>query len=562
MNNYGFLENTGFDRSKLLQDALLFSLSPEEREQVETNKDKAIHANSFFDAINNPYQGFGTGTSDLTYAGLGIVSKRGLSWQIQKQDALMRDIPYFDKASSWKATMALVNGIDLNSKDQKSSDLTSVQNDIATLFAPLHSIIKWGDFYGGAGGLIICDDTDDENDYMQPLTVSQIRKGSFKGIKPLSRLYQIQPDLSSDLVTKIGDEHGIYGAEEIGQPLYYRINISGDSEATSKYFKVHRSRLLLYSSIDLTWVEKRIEMYFGPSLLERSYSDFARYESLLAQINKLAQRSNIPVLHVQNLPQASLNGQRFVEYVTSRIKGINFGVSSGNLVVLGDLEKESFEYKNAEFAEIPKILEHYRENLSASLGAPTGILFNEKSADDQDKYLKLVREIQERQVRVWFRKLIPILYKSRYNKQLKDFDFTFKSLEMPTEKEKAEKMKTIVELLHILYDDNAIDNESYQQMLIETPNNVSDIFNSITEKYLDYVKEQSSKGEPMNKMSNDIKLALALNHANESAEEDGGKGSNLSNKVESAQLGKQEGGKQSKKKPTVKVPINKNKGKE
>ena len=105
-------------------------------------------------------------------------------------------------------------------------------------------------------------------------------KGSFKGIKPLSRLYQIQPDLSSNLVTKVGEEYGIYSADEIGQPLYFLVNLS-DMEAKSKYFKVHRSRLLLYSSIELTWVEKRIEMFFGPTLLERAYSDFARYESML-----------------------------------------------------------------------------------------------------------------------------------------------------------------------------------------------------------------------------------------------------------------------------------------
>lgn len=554
MTDYGFLGNTGHSRLDLVEQALFFSLSDEERTQLEQNKEKAIKANSFYDAVNNPLQNFGSGTGDLTYNGLGLTSKRNISWQVTRLDSIMRDVPYFDKASSWKGTRALINGVDITAMKEEAENLVQVQKDIASLFSPLHSVIKWGDFYGGAGGLIITDETVDENDFMQPLTVSAIRKGSFKGIKPLSRLYQVQPDLSAGLVTNVGEEHGIYGAEEIGQPLYYLVNISGDKESNSKYFKVHRSRLLLYNSIDLTWVEKRIEMYFGPSSLERAYSDFARYESLLAQINKLAQRSNIPVLNMQNLPQASLNGQRFAEYVTNRVKGINFGVSSGGLIVLGDVEKEKFEYQNAQFSDIPTILKHYRENLAAALGAPTSILFNDVEADDEEKYLSGVREIQERTIRVWFRKLIPILYKTRYGKTLRDFDFAFKSLEMPTEKQKAEKMKVVVEWLSMLFDRQIIDVESFQHMLVAMPNNVSDIPNDITQNYLDYIKRMSASN-PINKMSVDIQLAKALNQAKDNGED----GNPATAKVAASLSGGLEGG--NRKKGTVKVPIDKEKPK-
>jgi phage-related protein (TIGR01555 family) len=555
--DYGFLENIGYNRASMIEQALYFSLSDEEREQLESNKDKAIKAGSFYDAVNNPLFNFGSNTADPSFNGLSITSKRNISWQITKLDSMMRDIPYFDKASSWKATRALINGVDITSNKEAAEDLVQVQKDIASLFSALHSTIKWGDYYGGSGGLIVTDDTISEEDYMKPLTVSDIRKGSFRGVKPLSRLYQVQPDLTAGLVTRVGDDIGIYYADEIGQPLYYQVNISGDKESNSKYFKVHRSRLLLYNSIDLTWVEKRIEMYFGPSLLERVYSDFARYESLLAQINKLAQRSNIPVLNMQNLPQASLNGQRFAEYVTSRVKGINFGVSSGGLIVLGDIEKEKFEYQNAQFAEIPTLLKQYRENLAAALGAPTSILFNDVESNDEEKYLSSIKEVQERTVRVWFRKLIPIIFKNRFGKSLKDFDFAFKSLEMPTEKEKAEKMKVVVEWLSMLYDRQIIDVESFQHMLIAMPNNVSDIPNDITQDYLEYIKKLSRDGKPMNKMSVDISLAKALNQASDDGDEQNE--SPTSNKVEAGLKAKLTGGNRTK--GTVKVPIDKEKPK-
>lgn len=550
------MENIGYDRAEMMnkslyEQALYVSLTDEEREQLEKSREKATKSQNIFDAVNNMSQNWGGGTSDFTYNGMGQFSRRGLSWQIQKQDSIMRDIPYFEKASSWKATMALRNGIDLNSKEDTTDDLLEIQNDLITQFSELHSGIRLGDFYGGSGLIMYVKGVETFDDYAKPLNVNKIKKGEFLGLKPLSRLYQIHPDLSSDLVVKVGEEHGIYDANEIGQPLYYMVNLSGDSEAKQKYFKVHRSRLLIYNSMELSWVEKRIEMYFGPSLLERSYSDFARYESMLSQINKLAQRSNIPILNVQNLPQASLNGQRFAEFVTARIKGINFSASSGNMIVLGDAEKEQFKFESANFSELTDILKHYRENLSASLEAPTGVLFNDNSEDDLEKYLTKIREIQERVLRKWFRKLIPLLYKSRFGKQLKDFTFKFKSLENPTEKEKADKLKTVVETLDILYNSNVIDVDSYQRMFKASQDNVTDIPNEISKEYLEFVKQESQNGKPLNKMRMDIELATVLNH-----NQGDGESSGQSNKVESALKGTQEGGNQKKtKKPTVKVPI-------
>lgn len=550
------MENIGYDRAEMMnkslyEQALYVSLTDEEREQLEKSREKATKSQNIFDAVNNMSQNWGGGTSDFTYNGMGQFSRRGLSWQIQKQDSIMRDIPYFEKASSWKATMALRNGIDLNSKEDTTDDLLEIQNDLITQFSELHSGIRLGDFYGGSGLIMYVKGVETFADYAKPLNVNKIKKGEFLGLKPLSRLYQIHPDLSSDLVVKVGEEYGIYDANEIGQPLYYMVNLSGDSEAKQKYFKVHRSRLLIYNSMELSWVEKRIEMYFGPSLLERSYSDFARYESMLSQINKLAQRSNIPILNVQNLPQASLNGQRFAEFVTARIKGINFSASSGNMIVLGDIEKEQFKFESANFAELTEILKHYRQNLSASLEAPTGVLFNDNSEDDLEKYLTKIREIQERVLRKWFRKLIPLLYKSRFGKQLKDFTFKFKSLENPTEKEKADKLKTVVETLDILYNSNVIDVDSYQRMFKASQDNVTDIPNEMSKEYLEFVKQESQNGKPLNKMRMDIELATVLNH-----NQGDGESSGQSNKVESALKGTQEGGNQKKtKKPTVKVPI-------
>ncbi len=563
-NNYS--ENLGFDNLNLIDEALMYINNFSDNGDTEKTLKKIEGKSNFFDAVSNPMQNFGSNTLDLTYMGLGETQKRNLSWRINQLDSMSRSVPYLDKASSWKATMALINGIDLNSKDPKVEDLTLVQYDLKRLFRPLHAVARWGDFYGGAGGLLIFDDVINEEDYMKPLVISQIKKGQFKGIKPLSRLYQIQPDLSSSdaLVTHVSEDEGIYDASEIGQPKFFRINISGENEAQSKYFKVHRSRLLLYSSIELTWVEKRIELYFGPTLLERVYSDFARYESFIGQVTKLAQRSNVGVLNIGNLPQASLQGKRFAEFVTARLKALTFGVSSGNTVVLGDKDKEAFEWKSADFQNIPETLQMYMRNLSASLEAPSRVCFNDTDESDLKELRVKIRELQEGKILTWYHILIPILYRNRFGKALKDFTMTFKSLEMLTEKEKAEKLKMGVEMLSILWNDNAIDGESYHKMLIAMPSNITDTFDEITENYREHMRTQSEQGKPFNKMTADIQVAVALNHANEQANgSDGGNTKGSGNaKVEASLTGSSEGGDPKKTKdPIPRVSINKDKDK-
>lgn len=548
-------EELNIDRNTMFQMALYDSLSMSQKKQVLISKGIAEDSKDFTDALNNSLQALGGGTQDLTYKGMNFFSRRNLSWQIPKQDAIMRDIPYFDKASSWKATRALINGIDLNSRGHKADELNEVKRALGNLFFPLHSVIKLGDFNGASAGLMFFSDCTDEEDWQSPLIFSKVAKGSFKGIRPLTRYYQIIPSLDDELVDSVDESKGIYSADEIGKPKYYRVNLSGNYEAKNKWFRVHRSRVLWYSSIQLTWIEERIELYGGPSLLERTYTDFARYESLVAQVNKLAQRSNVPILNIRGLPQASLNSTVFVNRVMQKIKSINYTASAGNMVLLGDADKEKFKFETANFNGLIDVLKHERQNLASSLEAPTSVCFNEPESTDEEIHLTKVKEIQEGKIRNWFTRLIPILFKNIYGKMIKDFSFTFKSLEFVSEKDKSERFKTIVETLSMLYQDEVVDVESYQSMLKVAMENISDIPHEITDNYIDYIANQTTKDNPFTKKRRDIEVAIALNHIQGSEN-----GVKTSSPVESAMGGKEEGGDQDKKKPTTKVPISKKEG--
>ena len=157
--------------------------------------------------------------------------------------------------------------------------------------------------------------------------------------------------------------------------------------------------------------------------------------------------------------------------------------------------------------------------------------------------------------------MIPILSKNIFGKLIKDFNFKFKSLEFVSEKDKADRLKTIGEVLSKLYEDEVIDILSYQAMLKVAMENVSDIPHEITKEYIEYLEKETKKepDNPFTKKRRDIEVAIALNHIQQQ-NNDAGNGKGTSNKVESSIKGKEQVGNQNKKKPTAEVPIKKDKG--
>ncbi len=226
------------------------------------------------------------------------------------------------------------------------------------------------------------------------------------------------------------------------------------------------------------------------------------------------------------------------------------------MILLGDKDREQFKFETAQFGELKEILKHERQNLAAALEAPTSVTFNEPDDNDEKVYLTKVKEIQEGKIRNWFSVLIPIISKNIFGRMIKDFSFTFKSLEFVSEEDKAKRLEIVGKILHLLYEDEVIDILSYQSMLKVSMENISDIPHEITKEYIDYLEKEAKADadNPMTKKRRDIEVAIALNHINK---ENAGNGGKVSSPVETAEKGKNEGGKQSKKKPTTKVPIKK-----
>src|SRR5690606_16442124 len=103
-------------------------------------------------------------------------------------------------------------------------EINRVQKKIKRLTNEYYELIYQGEFYGFCGGLIVIDGQDSEKDLLKPIDYDSIGKGNFKGIKVLTRLYQIIPD-TQELIQKddIKDQKYWGNANLIGKPKYYRV---------------------------------------------------------------------------------------------------------------------------------------------------------------------------------------------------------------------------------------------------------------------------------------------------------------------------------------------------
>lgn len=488
---------------------------------------------------------------------------RGLSWQIPKLDEWTRSKDYLINSATWRANQILSRGIDLNieNHDGDINDIEHIQSLLKErFFNPLFNIFYLGYFHGGSAGLLIIKDQTDKESLLKPLTQDSIRKGDFLGIKPLTRLYNIQPCYEQQTVNgkkqdvfiqTIGESVGITDANELGKPQFYRVSLNADLYGTGEYnkrtinkltnFIVHRSHLLIYNSSPLSYIEERIEQFFGPSIGEKAYVAMRRYENLVDQISMLMDRVNIPVLTTKDLAKASMQGQKFQEESAERIDGVELSIAYGGMVLLN--EDEKFEFANAQFQHIPELLTEYKKQLVAGIGAPSSVSIGEYNAKDEHAFDYSIDSDSERFLREFYNTLIPLVYRSEYAKKIGSFSFTFKSLEKQTEKEKAETLKIALEIISIAWKDEVIDETSYHRMMLSASHNISDMMSELNKAYMDYVKNNNVDNKFITYTTKRVELAEALNRQN-------------AYNVEASKEGGKEGGDpKATKKPTVKLPI-------
>ncbi len=489
---------------------------------------------------------------DATYQNIVDFSNRGLSWNIAFLDNVIREESYVENAIVWRANKALQNGIDLNIRDAEvdiSKTIGVVERIKSNHTKALFDFSYLGIGYGGSGALIVVNGNTDKQEMLKPLTSKDVKKGDTLSLRPLTRLYQIQPDYSKTdrYINKVGKDVGIYDETELGKPQYYRVSISGgmfnkggdknnaNFDNTINTFIVHRSRLLVSNGSTLTWIEQQVEQFFGRSIVENAIEEIKKYKKTLEEIMKLLSRSNLPVINMAGLEKtASRSGSIGISKINDLIDAYTYALEDGDIFVVGAKDEEDLRFIQAEFKELSNILLDRKKELSSSLKAPLSVTFKEKDELDENEHFYAVKEFQTRQLAPALRQLIPLEYKSLYGEDIPEYSFVFRSLEETSEKDKIDKLKTATEIITDLFEKNLITSGIAHKMLYAASNNVNDMFYEIDKEFKEEYKDMLFKDFQ-------IEIANELNWNNKKDELNGDENKHY-NMAETKLKGRNEGG--------------------
>ena len=465
------------------------------------------------DSYSNPMVNMGFNTSSPLEATKYVPNNR-LTWDFLQINQIERSEPLFRKIVDYKAS-ALLNGIDIKSIELSNDDIKVLQNELAVHYKSLYDFIYQAIFYGGGAGMLIFRG-DTEEDYLQPLDISKIEKGSFLGIKPLERWTGIFPD--SKRIDEVGKD-GIDDPAMIGQPLYYKVSFGG---MKAKRYKVHASRLLLFNTGHLPYVQKQMEQFWGVSEVELLWESYNRYITAInATINMLI-ISNTRIVKMEDTEGSAQITQRALQRLQSKFELMKQSLNFSNILVLD--KEDEYEYQSASLADLPDLLKQIRMDFCASAGVPASYIFADsfENSQDNDNINKPIKNTQKLFMTPIYLKLLKVLSQSALGKELPQTYVAFKNIKVSSENEKAEILNKGANALIEVYKTGAMDTETFIRSLSEIDDNISDIFDNYKEEFI------KSNGS-VTYTERQIALARALNKPldSEIAETNGGNNQKL-----------------------------------
>ena len=453
----------------------------------------AINKSYGQDSYSNLLANLGVG-SNSALEGTNYVYNRKITWNFEIINQMEREQPLLRKIIDYQVS-ALLNGIDIVSNDITSEEIKAITEKLQELYSSLYDFIFQAKFYGGGAGMLIFQG-DTESDYATPLDVSKIDK-KFLGIKALERWIGINP--TGDLIDELRADDD---ANMIGMPEFYQVRFGGKR---SKSYKVHYSRLLIYNTGTLSYVMKRMEQFWGVSIIERIFDPLNRYNTILNAIADKMLIASQRVVYIDESIGNAENDAYVREIIENKLKAMSNGLKFSNVLFLDGDDK--FEYHQATMTGDSDILKQMAIDLCASAPAPYSAIFDDGFNDAQstENAHRYIKNEQEFFIRKYYTKLIKIIYHELFGKEAPSFKVQFKPIRLISEKDKAEIISKSTQSIVELYKANIMNKEIAIKSLIEVMDNINDIYNNFTQDYINangemtYNKEQMLLAEALNK---------------------------------------------------------------
>lgn len=378
-------------------------------------------------------------------------------------------------------------GIEVTTAEDDDADIKDLQNAISRLqvWQSICSLIKWGRLYGGALGVIQIDG----QDLSTPIDLDTIDQDQFKGLVVYDR-WQLNP-----VLTDVIDS-----GPEMGLPKYYYIvnnpaSINQSEASATGQIKVHHSRVIRYTGIDLPYFQAITEMMWGESILERLWDRLISFDNATMSSAQLIDRANLRTVGIAGLRDILASGGAAQAGLVSMFEMMRaFQVNEGLTLI----DKEDVFTSTAySFAGLSDMMLQFGQQLSGASGIPLVRLFGQSPAglsatgeSDIRMYYDNINAQQEAKLRNGWEILLKVMWRSTFgNPAPKDLEFSFTPLWQMTATDKATNAKTIAETISGAVEQGLISIPAAMKELRQTSGDTG-LFSSITDEDIKQAEEE------------------------------------------------------------------------
>ncbi|WP_019104173.1 DUF1073 domain-containing protein [Chromobacterium haemolyticum] len=375
-------------------------------------------------------------------------------------------------------------GIEINGLDPEDSERIESAFVRLKVWDQVCDTIKWARLYGGALALLLIDGQNLETE----LDIDTVGPGQFKGLYILDR-WMVQPSLQ-DVVTDYGPDMGL--------PKYYDVVADGLAVPRAR---IHHSRVIRLTGVDLPYYQRFAENYWGLSVLEPLWDRLVSFDSATVGIGQLVYRAHLRNYKVDGLREIIAGPPIAMENLVEQINMIRRFQSNEHITLMD--AKDEMEVHTYSFSGLSDVLVQFKEQLSGALGIPLVRLFGQSPAglnstgeSDHKTYNDGISQKQERELRNPMQTLLRIVSMSELGVPWpEDATFEFRSLDQMSEAEKAEITSKTTEAV-LKAEESGILTKDQAMMELKNLSHRTGTFSSISNDDIEAAKKEAEMVPP------------------------------------------------------------------
>jgi len=288
--------------------------------------------------------------------------------------------------------------------------------------------------YGGAVGVLLADDGQDAS---KPLDLKRIK--TFTGIKPLDR-WQLYPTIDGNALYDYRE------AEHFNILTYQALAMKeGDTAGGTKFFKIHRSRLLLFWGDYVPYAIRQDNEGWGYSALQPVYDPWRRFEAGLNGLGMSLQDFNLFIRKMSGVANKVARGKKDEVLARLRLDSLVQSVMGG--LLLDEGEEASFISRT--YAGVSDVIAEFASNICGATQIPHTLLFGESPSglgatgrSEERDFASVCEEYQDDHLAEPLRYLMTVVMAAKdgptKGKPLQDWDIKFNPTFVLNESEQAD----------------------------------------------------------------------------------------------------------------------------